>query len=160
MKFRIGFGYDVHRFAAGRKMMLGGIEIPYSRGLDGLSDADALLHAICDSLLGAAGLRDIGYYFSDKYPKFKNIDSRILLKETYQLVHEKGFILGNLDCTVVAEEPLINPYIDAMKREIAAALDTEENNIGIKATTNEKLGSIGAGEGLAAYAVALIFSVS
>ena len=156
MKIRIGFGYDVHRFERGRKMHLGGVEIPFSKGLMGHSDADALLHAICDALLGAAGLRDIGYHFPDTDPAFKGIDSKILLAQTWTLVKDKGFSLSNLDCTVVAENPKINPHIDSMKKAISVILHTDMSNIGIKATTKEGLGAIGREEGLEAYAVVLL----
>ena len=137
-------------------MHLGGVEIPFSKGLMGHSDADALLHAICDALLGAAGLRDIGYHFPDTDPAFKGIDSKILLAQTWTLVKDKGFSLSNLDCTVVAENPKINPHIDSMKKAISVILHTDMSNIGIKATTKEGLGAIGREEGLEAYAVVLL----
>lgn len=157
-RFRIGFGYDTHRFAENRKLVIGGVEISHPKGLLGHSDADVLLHAICDALLGAAGLRDIGYHFPDTDPAFKNIDSKILIRQTWNLVKSKGFQFGNLDCTLVAEAPKINPHIEAMKLCIASLLETEIGNIGIKATTNEKMGAIGREEGIAAYAVTLLFS--
>ena len=160
MKIRIGFGYDVHRFETGREMWLGGVEIPFSKGLKGHSDADALLHAICDSLLGAAGLRDIGYHFPDTDPAFKGIDSKILLANTWNLVKKQGWSISNLDCTVVAENPKINPFIAQMKSVISEILHTDVSTIGIKATTKEGLGAIGREEGLEAYAVVLIFSES
>ncbi|MDR1545107.1 MAG: 2-C-methyl-D-erythritol 2,4-cyclodiphosphate synthase [Prevotellaceae bacterium] len=153
---RIGFGYDVHRLAEGRELWLGGIRLEHSLGLDGHSDADVLIHAICDSLLGAAGLRDIGYYFPDNDQNFKNIDSKILLAKTIQLVRNEGFEIENIDSTVCAENPKINPYIDKMKETLAEVLNIPAKNIGIKATTTEKLGFVGKEEGIAAYAVALL----
>ena len=158
MDIRVGFGYDVHRFETGRKMQLGGVEIPFFKGLKGHSDADALLHAICDALLGAAGLRDIGYHFPDSDDAFKEIDSKILLARTWELINKQGFTIGNLDCTVVAENPKINPYIETMKTAIARILQTNVTKIGIKATTKEGLGAIGREEGLEAYAVVLLMN--
>ena len=153
---RIGFGYDVHRFTAGRELWLGGVKIEYELGLDGHSDADALIHAICDALLGAAGLRDIGYHFPDDNANFKNIDSKILLTKTIQLVHNEGFEIENIDSTVCAEKPKLNPFIDEMKSTLAEVLQIPQQNIGIKAATNEKLGFVGREEGIAAYAVVLL----
>ena len=160
MQFRIGFGYDTHRLEPGLKLIIGGVDIPFSKGLKGHSDADVLLHTICDALLGAANLRDIGFHFSDKDPQYSGIDSKILLKECYRLVREAGYLLGNIDCTVVAEEPKLNPHIPKMQEIIAGLLDTDLNNISIKATTNEKMDSVGAQQGIIAYAVALIERVS
>lgn len=155
--FRIGFGYDVHRFAAGRALWLGGIQLEYHLGLDGHSDADVLLHAICDALLGAAGLRDIGYHFPNTDARWKGVDSKLLLTESYRLAQAEGYTLGNLDCTLVAEAPKINPHLDAMKAAIAGALgDVSMGQIGIKATTNEGMGFVGREEGMAAYAVVLL----
>ena len=153
---RIGFGYDVHRFESGRELWLGGIKIEYPLGLAGHSDADVLIHAICDALLGAAGLRDIGYYFPDNNANFKNIDSKILLKKTIQLVRNEGFEIENIDSTVCAEKPKINPFIDEMKKTLSEVLQIPQKNIGIKATTTEKLGFVGKEEGIAAYAVVLL----
>lgn len=157
MNFRIGFGFDVHRFAAGRACIIGGVEIPHHQGPLGHSDADVLLHAICDALLGAANLRDIGFHFSDKDPRWKGIDSRKLLEESYRLVKEKGYVLGNLDCTVVAEAPKLNPHIEAMQQVIAGVLGAETDQVSIKATTNEKMDAVGREEGITAHAVALIY---
>ncbi len=157
--FKIGFGYDVHRFAEGRKLFLGGIEVPHHQGLLGHSDADVLLHAICDALLGALALRDIGYHFSDKDPQFKNIDSKILLQKTYELIQAKGYEIGNIDSTIVAEEPKINPFIPQMIEVISKILNTESENISIKATTHEKMGALGNGEGMAAHAVCLLVKI-
>lgn len=154
--FRIGFGYDTHRLVEGRKLILGGVEIPHKTGLLGHSDADVLLHAICDALLGAANLRDIGFHFADTDPKFKGIDSRILLKESYRLVKEKGYVLGNIDATIVAEKPKINPHIPDMQTIIASLLETDVDNISIKATTNEKCDAPGREESMVVHAVALI----
>lgn len=153
---RIGFGYDTHRLVEGRKLILGGVEIAHKTGLLGHSDADVLLHAICDALLGAANLRDIGFHFSDTDPQYKNIDSKILLKESYRLVKEKGYVLGNIDATIIAEKPKINPHIPAMQAIIAELLETSTDNISIKATTNEKMDAPGREESMIAQAVALI----
>jgi len=153
---RIGFGYDVHRLAAGRELWLGGVKIDYELGLDGHSDADVLIHAICDALLGAAGLRDIGYYFPDNNADFKDIDSKILLAKTIQLIRNEGFEIENIDSTICAEKPKINPFIDEMKKALAEVLQIPQRNIGIKATTNEKIGFVGREEGIAAYAVVLL----
>ncbi len=154
--FRIGFGYDTHRLVAGRKLILGGVEIPHKTGLLGHSDADVLLHAICDALLGAANLRDIGFHFADTDAKFKDIDSKILLRESYRLVREKGYVLGNLDATIVAEKPKINPYIPQMQAIIAEILETDIENISLKATTNEQMDAPGREESMVVHAVALI----
>lgn len=157
--FRIGFGYDVHRLSEGRELWLGGIQIPFEKGLLGHSDADVLLHAICDALLGAAGLRDIGFHFPDTSADFKGIDSKILLKQTFNLIRKEGYAIGNLDCTLIAEAPKINPHIPAMKSIIAALLECPESDISIKATTSEKIGFVGREEGMAAHAVALLYKV-
>lgn len=164
--FRIGIGYDVHALVTGRELWLGGVRIPHTHGLDGHSDADALLHALCDALLGAAGLRDIGHYFKNTDPQWRGADSKLLLRESYRLVRAEGFRLGNLDATLIAEEPKINPHLEAMKAAIAFTLNEValENNdeaittfqIGIKATTNEGMGFAGRKEGIAAMAVALV----
>lgn len=153
--FRIGMGYDVHRFTEDRPLFLGGIEIPFHKGLEGHSDADVLLHAICDALLGAAGLNDIGHHFPNNDPHFKNIPSTKLLHQTLLLINEDFFIL-NIDASLIAEQPKIAPYIKAMKENIALTLNISTNQIGIKATTNEKMGFIGRNEGIAAIAVALL----
>ena len=154
--FRIGFGYDTHRLVEGRKLILGGIEIPHKTGLLGHSDADVLLHAICDALLGAANLRDIGYHFPDTHPDYKGADSKILLRDAYRLVKDKGYVLGNVDCTIIAEKPKINPHIPAMQKIIADLLETDEDHISIKATTHEKTDAVGREESMIAQAVALI----
>lgn len=156
MDFRIGFGYDLHRLVHGRKLILGGVEIPSSKGLLGHSDADVLIHAICDALLGAAGMRDIGYQFPDTDPEYKNIDSKKLLLRVRELIRNKGWHIVNIDSTLVLQSPRISPYIEEMQLNLAQMLDVEQDKISIKATTNEGLGYIGTGEGAAAYAVALI----
>ena len=157
---RIGFGYDIHPLAEGRLLFLGGIEIPSPRGLDGHSDADVLLHALCDALLGAAGLPDIGHLFPNTDDAYKGISSLELLREVVGHLHEAGYAVGNADMTLIAEAPKIAPYIDQMQAAIADALHVEPSQVGIKATTNEKLGSLGRGEGIAAHAVALLVSAS
>ncbi len=156
MDLRIGFGYDMHRLQKGRELWLGGIKIDHEMGLMGHSDADVLIHAICDALLGAANLRDIGFHFPNTSAKYEHIDSKILLKETYRLIQEKGYRIGNIDATVCAEQPKLNPYIPEMQQTLATVLQTDEENISIKATTSEKMGFVGRKEGIAAYAVALI----
>lgn len=156
MTTRVGFGYDVHRLVEGRELWLGGILIPHSKGLLGHSDADVLLHAICDALLGAANMRDIGYHFPDTAAETLNIDSKILLRKTVQIVEGKGYRFVNLDATLCAEHPKINPYVEQMKRCIAAVIGTDADNISIKATTTERLGFTGREEGISAYAVVLI----
>lgn len=153
---RIGHGYDVHRFADGRKLILGGVEIPYKTGLLGYSDADVLLHALCDAMLGAAALGDIGRHFPDSDEKYKDINSVILLKKTAQLLREKGYTVLNIDATVIAQAPKLLPYIEKMRENISNALDVDKDTINIKATTEEGLGFTGAGAGIAAHAVCLI----
>ena len=153
---RIGNGYDVHRLVEGRKLILGGVEVPHSMGLDGHSDADALVHALCDALLGALGAGDIGSYFPDTDPEWKGISSLLLLKEVTGMFRDKGFELANADSVIVAQKPKLASHIPEMKRNIATALDTETDRINIKATTTEKLGFSGREEGIAAYAVALL----
>lgn len=155
--FRIGYGYDVHRWADDRPLYLGGVNIPHGRGLQGHSDADVLLHALCDALLGAVNLRDIGYHFPDTDPHYQGADSKVLLRESYRLVREKGYQLGNLDATVVAEAPKLNPHIPAMQSQIAQELGVAEEAVSLKATTSEKLGFVGRGEGIAAHCVALVY---
>lgn len=157
MKIRVGFGYDVHQFAPNRALWLGGVSIEHSLGLLGHSDADVLIHAICDALLGAANLRDIGYHFSDTSPEFKNIDSKILLAKTMNLLREQGYELSNIDATICAEEPKINPHIANMKETLAQVMHVSEEDISIKATTSEKMGFVGRKEGMAAYATVLIY---
>jgi len=155
---RIGIGFDVHRLVEGRKCIIGGVEIPHSKGLLGHSDADVLTHAICDALLGAAGLGDIGTYFPDNDPKFKNIDSQILLKQVKEEISKLGFAIENIDSIVMAEKPKINPHRAEMKAALSKTLGIEESRIGIKATTTEKLGFTGREEGIAAQSVALLSS--
>ena len=156
MKIRVGFGYDVHRLVTGRELWLGGIKIEHTEGLLGHSDADVLVHAICDALLGAADMRDIGYHFPDTAGEYENIDSKILLRKTMMLLREKGYELGNIDATVAAERPKLNPHIPEMKRVLADVLQADEGDRSIKATTTEKLGFTGRQEGIAAYATVLI----
>ncbi len=153
---RIGFGYDVHRLVEGRPLIVGGVEIPHTHGLLGHSDADVLIHAICDAILGAAGLRDIGYYFPDTDESFKNADSKVLLARSVQLVEAEGYIVGNIDTTICAEHPKFNPHIEAMKQTLAPILKVSVKDVGIKATTNETIGFVGRREGIVAYAVALL----
>lgn len=153
---RVGFGYDVHRLVPDRELWLGGIRINHSLGLLGHSDADVLLHAICDALLGAANMRDIGYHFPDTSSETLNIDSKVLLRKTMALIATKGYRVGNIDCTICAERPKINPHIPAMQKCIANVLGTNVENISIKATTTERLGFTGREEGISAFAVALI----
>lgn len=154
--FRTGFGYDVHRYAEGRELWLGGIKIDHPIGLLGHSDADVLIHALCDALLGAANLRDIGYHFPDTAGEYKNIDSKILLERTMCLLEEKGYVVGNVDCTVCAEQPKINPHIPAMQKTLAKLMKTDPDRISIKATTSEKMGFVGRMEGMSAYSTVLI----
>ncbi len=153
---RIGQGFDVHQLVAGRKLVIGGVEIPYGKGLLGHSDADVLLHAICDALLGAAALGDIGRHFADSDAKYKNMDSRILLREVARMVTSAGFRIGNVDATIVAQAPRMAPHIAKMVENIAADLGVAMNAVNVKATTTENLGYTGRGEGIAAQAVALL----
>lgn len=155
--FRVGQGYDVHRFEEGRELWLGGVKIDHICGLKGHSDADVLLHAICDALLGALALRDIGYHFPDTDPRYKGADSKVLLHEVGELVKQKGYKVGNIDTTVVAEAPKINPHVPSMQRVIASILDIDVSQISIKATTNEKMGFAGRKEGVMALATALLY---
>ncbi|MEO9884708.1 MAG: 2-C-methyl-D-erythritol 2,4-cyclodiphosphate synthase [Balneola sp.] len=154
--FRIGYGYDVHKLVKDRKLILGGVEIPHNLGLAGHSDADVLLHAITDALLGALALGDIGKHFPDTDPKYKNVDSRILLREAYELIKEKKFELVNLDATIVAQDPKLAPYISKIREVIAEDLSTEIDNISIKATTSEWLGFEGRKEGISSSAIVLL----
>ena len=153
---RIGHGYDVHRLVNGRKLILGGVEIPYEKGLDGHSDADVLLHAICDAIIGALSLGDIGKLYPDSDDKFLNINSRILLKDVAKRMTEAGYIIGNVDATVIAQSPKLSSYIDQMRKNIAEDLSTNEQNVNVKATTEEHLGFTGRGEGISAHAVCII----
>ncbi|MBL1215115.1 MAG: 2-C-methyl-D-erythritol 2,4-cyclodiphosphate synthase [Ignavibacteriae bacterium] len=154
--FRIGFGYDVHAFAENRKLILGGIEIPYEKGLLGHSDADVLLHAICDALLGAFALGDIGKHFPDTDPKYKGADSTVLLKEVYAMITDQGYELANCDSTLVLEKPKLLDHIDSIREKIAELLDCSIDQISVKATTSEKMGFAGRGEGVAAYSTVLV----
>lgn len=149
-------GYDVHQLVEGRELWLGGIKLEHPMGLLGHSDADVLLHAICDALLGAANMRDIGYHFPDTSSDFKGIDSKVLLRKTVELIATKGYRVGNIDCTVCAEAPKLNPHIPTMQQVIAQVMGVDEDAVSIKATTTEKLGFTGRREGISAYAVALI----
>ena len=153
---RIGQGFDVHQLVAGRKLIIGGVEIPCDKGLLGHSDADVLLHAICDALLGAAALGDIGRHFADSDEKYKNMDSRILLREVARMVTSAGFRIGNVDATIIAQAPRMAPHIPRMVENIAADLGVAMNAVNVKATTTESLGYTGRGEGIAAQAVALL----
>lgn len=153
---RIGHGYDVHRLVAGRKLILGGVTIPYEKGLDGHSDADVLVHAVMDALLGAAALGDIGKLFPDNDDKYLGADSIEMLKCVMQKLNENGFKVGNIDCTVIAQRPKLSPYIEIMRENLAAAMEIDVSCVSIKATTEEKLGFTGEGLGIAAHAVTLI----
>ena len=155
-KLRIGQGFDVHQLVDGRKLIIGGVTIPYEKGLLGHSDADVLLHAICDALLGAAGLGDIGRHFSDTDPRYKNIDSRVLLHNVYGLLAERGYKVVNIDATIIAQAPKMAPYIPAMLSNIAHDLRMQPEDINVKAKTAERLGPVGRGEGIEAEAVCLI----
>lgn len=156
MKVRIGFGFDVHKLVEGRDLWMGGVKIPHTLGLLGHSDADVLIHAICDAILGAANMRDIGFHFPDTAGEYKDIDSKILLKKTVALVREKGYEVGNIDATICAERPKMNPHIPEMQRVLSEVMSIDIDDISIKATTTEKLGFTGREEGISAYAVALI----
>lgn len=156
MRIRVGFGYDVHRLVEGRELWMGGIKIDHSLGLLGHSDADVLLHAVCDALLGAANMRDIGYHFPDTAAETDGMDSKIILRDTVALIATKGYRLGNIDATICAERPKMNPHIPAMKRCMAEIIGCEEEAISIKATTTERLGFTGREEGISAYATVLI----
>lgn len=157
LNIRIGHGFDVHPFAEGRKLILGGIEIPYQRGLAGHSDADVLYHALCDALLGAAGLGDIGHHFPDSDMQYKDADSALFVAAALKALSERGWSVGNVDVTVVAQEPKIAPHIGPMRERLAELLRVEPMAVNIKATTTERLGYVGRKEGIAAHAVALIF---
>ena len=153
---RIGHGYDVHRLVEGRDLILGGVKIPYEKGLLGHSDADVLLHAVSDALLGAAGLGDIGRHFPDTDPKYKGADSLELLRQVYRKISEKGYRVGNIDVTMIAQRPKLKDYIPQMQANIAAAVGTAPDRVNVKATTEEKLGFTGTGEGMACHAVCLL----
>jgi 2-C-methyl-D-erythritol 2,4-cyclodiphosphate synthase len=157
MNVRVGFGFDVHRLQEGREFWLGGIKIPHSRGALGHSDADVLIHSVCDALLGAANLRDIGFHFPDTSAEFKDADSKILLGKVVQLLEERKYRIGNIDCTLCLESPKINPYIEQMKETLSPVLGVEKEDISIKATTNEAMGFVGRKEGITSYAVVLIY---
>lgn len=156
MKIRVGFGFDVHQLVEGRDLWLGGIRLEHSKGLLGHSDADVLIHAICDALLGAANMRDIGYHFPDTGAEFKNIDSKILLRRTVEIIAQKGYSVGNVDATVCAERPKLKHHIPAMQQCLAQCMGIDEDAVSIKATTTEKLGFTGREEGISAYATVLI----
>ncbi len=156
MNFRIGYGYDVHQLEEGKDLYLGGIKISHSKGCIAHSDGDVLIHAICDALLGAAAMRDIGFHFPDTDPEFKNIDSKILLQKTINIISSKGYSLVNIDSTICLQEPKISNFIPKMIKTLADIFNTDQDNISIKATTTEKLGFIGREEGVAAHAVVLI----
>jgi 2-C-methyl-D-erythritol 2,4-cyclodiphosphate synthase len=157
MKYKIGFGYDVHPLVEGRDLWLGGVKLTHNKGCLGHSDADVLLHAICDALLGAANLRDIGYHFPNTSSEYAGIDSKKLLAKVYELIQSKGYQISNIDATLCAEKPKINPYIPQMQSVIAEILHLTPDDVSIKATTNEKLGFVGKEEGITAYAVTLLY---
>lgn len=156
MNIRIGFGFDVHQLAAGEDFWLGGILVPHVKGAVGHSDADVLIHTICDAILGAADLRDIGFHFPDTNSKYKGIDSKILLKDVMALVREHGFELGNIDATIALQKPKVNPHVPEMKKVLADVMNVSVGQLSIKATTTEKLSFVGREEGVSAYAVALL----
>lgn len=156
MNSRIGYGYDVHQLEEGRDLYLGGLKIPHSKGCIAHSDGDVLIHAICDALLGAAAMRDIGFHFPDTDSEFKNIDSKILLQKTMNIISNKGYSLVNIDSTICLQKPRIKNYIPEITKTLADIIDTDQDNISVKATTTEKLGFIGKEEGIAAHAVVLI----
>ncbi|MFT5619665.1 MAG: 2-C-methyl-D-erythritol 2,4-cyclodiphosphate synthase [Arenicella sp.] len=158
MKIRVGQGYDVHQLAEGEEFWLGGLKVEHTHGAVGHSDADVLIHVICDALLGAANLRDIGFHFSDQDPKFKGIDSKILLKEVIEIIAKKGYKVSNIDATVCLQKPKILPYIPKMKKCLATVMGIDEDDVSVKATTTEKLGFVGREEGVSAHAVVLISS--
>lgn len=160
MDIRIGYGYDVHAFQPGTEIVLGGVNIPFSKALKGHSDADVLLHAITDALLGSLALGDIGTHFPDTDPAYKNADSSNLLRDAYHLILRKGYVLSNLDATVVAEAPMLNPIIPKMRNKIAEILDCDKDQVSVKATTSEGMGFVGRGEGISAQAVVMIKKVS
>ena len=156
MRIKVGFGYDMHQLVEGRDLIVGGIKIDHIKGLKGHSDADVLIHAICDALLGAANLRDIGFNFPDTSADYKNIDSTILLQRTVNLLKDKGYSIGNVDSTICAEKPKLNPHIESMQQRLAEVMSIDIDDISIKATTSEKMGFVGREEGITAYAVVMI----
>lgn len=156
MKIRVGMGFDVHRLVEGRDLWMGGVKMDHAKGLLGHSDADVLIHAICDALLGAANMRDIGFHFPDTAGEFENIDSKILLRKTVALIADKGYAVGNVDATICAERPKMNPVIPQMKAVLAEIMGIDKEDVSIKATTTERLGFTGREEGISAYAVVLI----
>ncbi len=156
MKYRTGIGFDVHAFADDRKLIIGGVEIPYEKGLAGHSDADVLLHSITDALLGSLALGDLGNHFPDTDQKYKDADSKDLLRDAYNLIKEKGYKIGNIDAVVSAQKPKLSPFIDEMRKIISKLLDTEIENVSIKATTTERLGFVGREEGIAAFSTVLV----
>lgn len=157
MKVRVGFGYDVHRLIEGRELWLGGVQVDHEKGLEGHSDADVLIHAICDALLGAANMRDIGYHFPDTDVEYENVASTTLLRKTVHQLNEQGYRVGNIDATVCAERPKLSPLILTMKEKLAEVMGVDSSAISIKATTSEAMGLVGREEGMTAYAVALIY---
>ena len=156
MKIRVGFGFDVHQLVEGRELWIGGIRLEHEKGLLGHSDADVLIHAICDALLGAANMRDIGYHFPDTAGEFKDVDSKILLEKTVQIIGTKGYTVGNVDATICAERPKMKVHIPAMQVTLARLMNVDEDDVSIKATTSEKMGFVGREEGITAYATVLI----
>ncbi len=156
MKIRVGFGYDVHQLTKGEELYLGGVKIPHYKGTIGHSDGDALIHSICDALLGAANLRDIGFHFPDNSPEFKDIDSKVLLKNTVELLSEKGYTIGNIDTTVCLQKPMLKDFIPEMNNILASIMNIDNDDVSIKATTTEKLGFVGTEDGVSSYAVVLI----
>ena len=156
MKIKVGFGYDVHQLAENHDFSIGGVKIPYHKGAVGHSDADVLIHAICDAILGAAGIGDIGTHFPDTDPQYKGIDSKILLKEVMEKVNKRGFFIGNIDATICLEKPKLKPHIPSMQQTMAGILNMKTDDLSIKATTSEKMGFVGREDGVAAYAVVLI----
>ena len=156
LNFRTGFGFDVHAFVEGRKLIIGGVEIPFDKGLEGHSDADVLLHAICDAMLGALALGDIGLHFPNTEERWKDADSALLLKNVNELINAKGYELGNLDCVLAMEKPKISPYVDQIRKRISKILNTGIEQISIKATTTEKLGFVGRTEGVVSFATVLL----
>ena len=156
MKYRTGIGFDVHAFADDRKLIIGGVEIPYEKGLAGHSDADVLLHSITDALLGSLALGDLGNHFPDTDQKYKDADSKVLLRDAYNLIKEKGYKIGNIDAVVSAQKPKLSPFIDGIRKVISKLLDTEIENVSIKATTTERLGFVGREEGIAAFSTVLV----
>jgi len=156
MQIKVGFGYDMHQLVEGRDLIVGGVKIDHTKGLQGHSDADVLIHAICDALLGAANLRDIGYNFPDTLADYKNIDSTVLLRRTVELLKDKGYSIGNIDSTICAERPKLNPHIPSMQQRLAEVMGINIDDISIKATTSEKMGFVGREEGITAYTIVLI----